>query len=144
MFNLEIDERISVWVNHRNNLETAQDPLQECWDFWKLAPFVPHNNKVDPFHQRGWPTPWEIIKENKYDEFTKALIIAWTLKLTDRFRDSPIQINFFVDKLNFRQYTLVFVDNKWIINYHDEHPILVSNFSDSLLLQNSIEILRPR
>lgn len=144
MFNLETDQRITAWVDHRKHLDYSQDSLQECWEFWKPAPFIPHNNKIDPFFPRGWPTPWEILKENKYDDFTKSLMIAWTLKLTEKYKDFDIQIKFFVDNNNFRQYTLVFVDNQWIINYHDEYPILVSNFDNSLTLQNSIEILRPR
>jgi hypothetical protein len=144
MFNLETDERITAWVDHRNFLEISNSALQDCWNFWKSAPFIPHNYKIDPFYQRGWPSPWEIIRENKYDDFTKSLMIAWTLKLTEKFKNYDVQIKFFVDKLNFRQYTVVFVDNKWIINYHDEFPILVSNFDDSLMLQNSIEIARPR
>lgn len=144
MFNLETDERITAWVSHRKLLENINDALQECWNFWKSAPFIHHNHKIDPFYQKGWPSPWEIIRENKYDDFTKSLMIAWTLKLTERYKDINIRIKFFIDNVNFRQYTVVFVDNQWILNYHDEYPIQISNFDNSLILQNSIEIARPR
>ena len=144
MFDLDVDQRISTWVNHRNFLDNTDNSLQECWNFWKVAPFVPYNAKIDPYFQRGWPTPWEIIRDNKYDDFTKSLMISWTLKLTEKFKNSDIYIKFFIDNAQSRQYNLVFIDDNWILNYNDECPIHVSNLDQALIMQNLIEITRPR
>ena len=67
MFNQPVDVRLSEWVDHRKQLDESSDPLQEVWDFWHLAPFIPHNSEVDPHFQRSWPSPWKIIADNKYD-----------------------------------------------------------------------------
>lgn len=144
MFDLDTDSRISVWVDHRRSLDNAVDPLQECWEFWKSAPFVPYNRRVDPFFQRSWPTPWEIIADNKYDDFTKALMISWTLKLTERFKNSKIEIKSFVDSSVARQYNCVFIDNEWIINYDDYTPVHSSKLSKDINWENLISIDRPR
>lgn len=144
MFNQPIDERLTEWINHRQQLETAIDPLQDVWDFWHASPFTPHNRNVDPYFQKSWPSPWEIIECNKYDDFTRALMIAWTLKLTTKFKNAKIEIRTLVDKVYSKQYNLVCIDDMWIINYSDNGPALFSELDDSLRLENLIEIHTPR
>ena len=87
MFSYSVDQRLTEWINCRNTIDQIEEPLQYVWDFWHTAPFIPYNKNIDPFFQRGWPSPWEIIVENKYDDFTRALMIAWTLKLTKKFNN---------------------------------------------------------
>jgi len=144
MFDLDTNSRITCWVDHRHSLELSNDPLQECWEFWKLAPFIPYNRYIDPNYQRGWPTPWEIIADNKYDDFTKALMISWTLKLTKRFSNSRIEIKSFIDSSIAQQYNLVFINDDWILNYSDISPIHKNDLPKSLNLENLILIDRPR
>ncbi len=144
MFNQPIDERLTEWINHRQQLETATDPLQEVWDFWHVSPFIPHNRNIDPYYQKSWPSPWEIIEHNKYDDFTKALMIAWTLKLTTKFKNSKIEIRTLVDKLYSKQYNLVCIDDSWVINYSDNGPTTFLELDGSLRLENLIEIHAPR
>ena len=144
MFNQPIDERLTEWINHRQQLETAVNPLQDVWDFWHVSPFTPHNRNVDPHFQKSWPSPWEIIEHNKYDDFTKALMIAWTLKLTTKFKNSKIEIRTLVDKLYSKQYNLVCIDDSWVINYSDNGPTPFLELDESLQLENLIEIHTPR
>ena len=144
MFNQAVDDRLTEWANHRRKLDEVEDPLQEVWDFWHLAPFTPHNKSVDPYYQQSWPSPWEIIEENKYDDFTRALMIGWTLKLTKKFKDSKIEIRTLVDNARTRQYNLVYVDNQWIINYSDNGPVSEPEVSDSFRLENLVEVAAPR
>jgi hypothetical protein len=73
MFNLPVDERLSEWINHRRHLEETEDPLQDVWDFWHQAPFIPHNRNIDPYYQKSWPSPWEIIEENKLKNKVSSL-----------------------------------------------------------------------
>jgi len=140
MFDLSIDERLSSWAQFRNHIETAEDPFNEVWYFWKDAPFIPYNNAVDPYFQFGWPTPWDIIVHNKYDDFTKALMIGYTLKLTKRFEKNIIEIRTLVDKEKLMSYNVICVDNRWAINYNDNGPILMENIPDSFNVENLVEL----
>ena len=144
MFNQAVDDRLTEWANHRRKLDEVNDPLQEVWDFWHLAPFTPHNRNVDPYYQQSWPSPWEIIEENKYDDFTKALMIGWTLKLTKKYQSSKIELRTLVDSARTRQYNLLYIDDNWVINYSDNGPILLPEVPDSFRLENLIEVSAPR
>jgi hypothetical protein len=144
MFNQSVDKRLESWLAHRTQLEQSANPLQEVWDFWHTAPFVPHNQQVDPYHRQSWPSPWEIIAENKYDDFTRALMIGWSLKLTKRFCNSAIVIKTVVDNQNSKEYNLVYIDNAWVINYDDNGPISVDSLCESFGLENLIELDPPR
>ena len=146
MFDLDVEQRLSAWAQHRLSLENLKDleVMRQVWEFWKLAPFIPYNRKVDPFYQRGWPSPWEIIVENKYDDFTKALMIGCTLKLTSNFKNSSIEIKTLIDKQKGVPYNIVCIDSKWAINYQDNGPCPAENFEDLFLLENLIELKSPR
>jgi hypothetical protein len=144
MFNQAVDDRLTEWANHRRKLDEVKDPLQEVWDFWHQAPFTPHNRNVDPYYQQSWPSPWEIIEENKYDDFTKALMIGWTLKLTKKYQSSKIELRTLVDSSRTRQYNLLYIDDNWVINYSDNGPIPLPEVPDSFRLENLIEVSAPR
>jgi hypothetical protein len=140
MFKESVDDRLSSWSQHRINIETSSTPLEDVWNFWKDAPYIPYNNKIDPYHSRSWPTPWEIIIENKYDDFTKAVMIGKTLKFTKRFKDSAIQIRTYVDNSKNIMYNVVMIDELWIINYNDNGPVPVKDLPASFSLENLIEV----
>ena len=144
MFNQPVDSRLTEWADHRRELDDSEDPLQSVWDFWHRAPFTPHNRNVDPYYQQSWPTPWEIIVENTYDDFTKALMIGWTLKLTNKFKDSKIELRTLVDSNRTRQYNLLYINDDWVINYSDNGPIPSPEVPDSFRLENLIEVSSPR
>lgn len=144
MFNQPVDLRLTEWVNHRKQLDESNDPLQDVWDFWHLAPFTPHNKNVDPYYQQSWPSPWKIIEDNKYDDFTRAIMIGWTLKLTNKFQKSKIEVRRMVDNARRREYNLLYVDDTWVINYKDDGPVNVQGVAESLLLENIIELDGPR
>jgi len=144
MFNQNVDDRLSSWAQFRARLDESDQPLDEVWEFWKDAPFIPYNNRIDPFYQQSWPSPWEIIVHNKYDDFTKALMIGLTLKHTKTFKNSKLEIRSLVDNHNTAYYNVVCVDEEWVINYNDNGPILLKNLPDSFLIENLIELSTPR
>ena len=144
MFDLDPDDRISAWSHLRASLNDSATPLNDLIEFWQEAPFIPYNKNVDPFNQYAWPTPWDIIVENRYDDFTKALMMSWTLKLTNKFKDSKIEIKTYTDDEKNKVYNLVIVDNSSVINYNDNSLISVQELSDSIRLENLIEVHRPR
>lgn len=144
MFNKPPEDRISVWFKFRESIESSQSPLIDVCDFWRPAPFIAYNPNIDPYHFRSWPTPWEIIVENKYDDFTKTLMIGWTLKLTKKYSNSKIELRTLVDNEKPAIYNVCCVDEQWVLNYNDEKPILLSELPNNLLVENLIELTALR
>ena len=144
MFNLPPDERLSAWLKFRKQLEVSDEPLSDLVEFWHQAPFTPYNKDIDPYNHKSWPTPWEIIIDNKYDDFTKALLMSWTLKLTDRFKDTKIEIKTYIDNERKRQYNLVFIEDKSVLNYLDGTVSPPEIVPESFFMENIIEVQRPR
>jgi hypothetical protein len=144
MFKMSADDRISSWATLRAQIEICEVPLQRTIDFWNDAPFVPYNRRVDPFNPRSWPTPWEIIVENQYDDFTKALMMGYSLKFTQRFSNSAIELRTYIDNAKNLNYNIICVDDLWAINYKDNEPVLLQNLPDSFLVENLIEVKAQR
>ena len=144
MFSEDTDVRLSEWSQFRKKLETSTDPLQDVAHFWARAPFIPYNRRVDPYNQRSWPTPWEIIVHNQYDDFTKALMMAWTLKLTDRFKRTQIEIKTIVNHEGNSFFNLVVVDGSIVLNYTDGMVVNQEDIPDTFRYENLIEVLPPR
>lgn len=143
MFDQSVEQRLTEWINLRKNLDQLEDPLQAVWDFWHGAPFTPHNKNVDPYYQQSWPSPWEIIEYNRYDDFTRALMIGYSLKLTKKFHDSKLEIRTLVDPVSKREYNLLYVDH-WVINYNDNGPVYEDEIPSSFRLENLVEVTTPR
>jgi hypothetical protein len=142
MFTLSTEDRLSSWADHRASLEDSSDPLIAAFDFWSHAPFIPYNRNIDPYNQNSWPTPWEIIAENKYDDFTRSLMLAYTIKYTQRFKNSVIQVHTLVDNSRSICYNVVCIDDKWAID--DTGVISKESIPESLLIENLIEVDEPR
>jgi hypothetical protein len=140
MFKSPIDDRLSLWVKHRKDIEHSDFPLEDVWDFWKSAPYIQYNKMVDPFYQKSWPSPWEMIVHNKYDDFTKAVMIGSTLKLTNRYKDDNIKIESYIDKDKKTLYNIVNINDTWVINYSDNGPTLLKDLPDTVYLENSVEL----
>ncbi|NBO27822.1 MAG: hypothetical protein EBX47_06510 [Synechococcaceae bacterium WB8_1B_057] len=143
MFSLGIEERLEAWYKFRKSLSFSQDPLKETVFFWKNAPFIPFNHKIDRFNKNDWPTPWEIIIENQYDDFTKAIMIAYTLKLSIPYEDDMILIKTLVDKEK-RVYNVVEVADNWVLNFCDSNVLRISEIPDSFMVENQVELIVPR
>jgi len=143
MFELNSDDRLSAWSNLRKQIDLSNTPFQDVILFWNKTPFVGHNHKIDPFYPASWPTPWEIIIDNRYDDFTKAIMIGYTLLLTEKFKNSKIKIKTLVDKDLKRLYNVVNIDNTWVLNYDDTRVVPIDSMPN-LYLENLVELTRPR
>ena len=118
MFDKKLEDRIRTWREFRISLETSETPFDDVIDFWNTAPMS--SIACDPYDRNTWLTPWEMIKENKYCEFTKILAIYYTLQLTDRFSQSRFEIHIVLDKKESVMRHLLFVDNQAIGYYYDK------------------------
>ncbi len=138
MFKLDTDLRLSKWTELRTRVESSETPFNDVCEFWNSAPYTPYNRRIDPYYQKSWPTPWEIISENQYDDFTKAIMIAWTLRYTARFRNDHIDIRTYVDKDRTCVYNVVVIGNK-ALNFSDSEPVDIADIDLDFMLENLIE-----
>jgi hypothetical protein len=144
MFHKSPDERLSDWSNFRKELDNLNDPLTALAEFWNDAPLVIHNHKIDPYKPKSWPTPWDLIVENKYDDFTVALMIAYTLRLTKKYKNDTIEVRTMVDSKKTKLYNLVYVNNVDVLNYERAAVVKVQQIDENLYLENLINIIFPR
>lgn len=144
MFNKSSDERLSDWSDFRKKLATDSDPLNSLASFWSNAPRIIHNPKIDPYNPKSWPTPWELLHENKYDDFTLALMMGYTLKLSERFKDDNIEVKTMVDSQKTRLYNLVYVNETDVLNYEPAGSVKAQDLDSELYLENIVEIVYPR
>jgi hypothetical protein len=143
MTDLSVDQRLSAWVELRKRIDEVDSPFEAVVDFWKDLPFVAYNKNIDPYNQRSWPTPWDIISENIYDDFTIALMTGYTLLLTKKFADSRVEIKTMVDKNKTKLYNLVYLDDNTVLNY-EQGPVKAQDIPDSFRLENLVILHRPR
>jgi len=116
MFNKPYEERLNLWRQFRNKLETAEDPIQDTIDFYSGAPSVTLN--ADPWDQSTWPDPWELLKDNEYCQFTRVLGICYSLQLTDCFKGSRFEIHIYTDSK--KGYVYLLSVNNHVIGWKDE------------------------
>jgi len=139
-----VEDRIDAWARFRRSLTLSLDPLNEVSKFWSDIKTIPYNRAVDPYNQNSWPTPWEIIADNCYDEMTLAIIIGYTIKLIDKFANSRVEIRTLVDSTRTRLYNLVYVDDQFVLNYMRGEIVVTQDIPDSFFLENLVELARPR
>ena len=144
MFKEEADERLHLWFEFRQSLENSNTPLQDVVDFWDPSPRIPHNSLIDPNYPRAWPTPWEIIERNKYDDFTLVLMMGWSLLLTSRFKNSEIEIRIIIDDTQSRVYNVLCVDNLWALNFKDHVVVELNSIPSLYRVENIVPLKRPR
>jgi len=144
MFKKPLDERLTEWSELRKSLDNLDDPLTKVLEFWNGAPAVNYNHKVDPYNIKAWPTPWEIIVENRYDDFTLALMIGYTLKLSNRFKSDQITIKTMVDYPKTKLYNLVYINENKVLNYDKNCVVNCQDIDPNLYLENQIEVIFPR
>jgi len=144
MFELSQDERLSAWSDFRKALTHRENPLESTAKFWANAPMIAHHHKVDPYDFKHWPTPWDIIVENRYDDFTLALMIGYTLKLSEPFKNHQIEVRTMVDYSKTKLYNLVFVNGIDILNYTPGEVVNTQDIDQTLYLENMVQVIFPR
>jgi hypothetical protein len=144
MFKTEPDQRLSRWSEFRKTLDSSNDPLDDVAKFWQSAPLISYHSKIDPYYTRQWPTPWEIIYENQYDDFTLSLMIGWTLLLTEKFKTAKIEIKTLVDDTAKRLYNVVCVNDQWALNFIDGETVPLDKVPSLYRLENLVPLERPR
>jgi hypothetical protein len=71
-------------------------------------------------------------------------MMGYTLLLTDRYKDSTIEIKTLVDTTKNRLYNVVYVDDTWVLNYSDTEVVTADNVPSLYNLENLVNLERPR
>lgn len=137
MFSENYERQFVVWKRLRNKIEKSTDPFGETISFWSMAPLV--NKHLDLFRFKDWPAPWDIIKEGKYDDLTKNIMIGHTLKLTKRFMNDPVEIRCYLDMNKKVVYNTCYIDNK-ILNYPYGEITNDNELSKDIVLQTVVPL----
>ena len=144
MFHKSPDERLSAWKSLREHVNDADNPLETVAEFWSNAPLISYNHLIDQYNPKSWPTPWEIIVETRYDDFTLGVMIGYTLKLTEKFANSKIEVRTMVDENRTKLYNLVYIDDNMVLNFDKWQAITSEKIPNSFLLENLVNISMPR
>jgi hypothetical protein len=96
-----------------NTIET----LLSVQQFWEKVPLVHWCTDVD--NPNTWLTPWEIIEEDTYSKSTLALMMYWTLVLSNdkKWNDSNLQLKLVQTLTEQEIFMVLIVDGKWLMNY---------------------------
>jgi hypothetical protein len=113
VFDLYGNERLTEWKHVRDNLENSDTALDDVAEFWGRAPFV--FQYLDPDNRLGWPDPWKLILDGKYDDLAICLGMLYTIRLTDRFKSTKTEILEVLDSKE-KRFILVVNDEK-VLNW---------------------------
>lgn len=128
MFKLYGTDRLAEWRNFRLQLETSNNPLQEVAEFWGNAPFV--NQYLNPDNTKGWPDAWHLVLDDKYDDLGVALGMLYTVKLTQRFMNTPCEIHTSTPLKETTPRFMLVVDGEWILNWEYKSVIRKETFPE--------------
>lgn len=106
--------RLRAWHNLKEFLKDADLPniCIEVDKFWQKAPLSAHY--LHPADVEDWPNPWELINDNTYCYYGRALGMIYTLMLLGIYDIDFIEA---IDD-NSEYVALVLVDNaKYVMNY---------------------------
>lgn len=117
IFLFDYEYRLRSWAELRKNLKEL-DLAQRCIEidrFWQRAPMIDHYLHPDLMDE--WPTPWQLINDNMYCEYARALGMIYTFFLLDT---KNIELVDAKDD-NSNEIVLVLVDSaKYVMNYWPE------------------------
>lgn len=134
IFYESFENRVEFWYSFREKLEKHPDPLNETIRFWNQAPIS--YLSCDPFDQSTWLSPWDLLEENNYCEFSKILAIYYTLSLTDRFKDSYFEIQVIKDT-DAHELKYILIMDEFVIGYLYDKAILQTQISSKINIQAS-------
>jgi len=106
--------RLRSWVDLRNKLLRLSNSeiAVEIDRFWQTVPLT--NHYLHPDFIKDWPDPWQLLSDNTYCYYARALGMIYTLLLLG---NKDIDLVDAVDD-NSNEVVLVLVDDaKYVLNY---------------------------
>jgi hypothetical protein len=128
VFILDYEIRLRSWVDLRNKVSRLRllDQVLEIDNFWQRVPTQNHYLHTD--YIKDWPNPWQLLSDNTYCNYARALGMIYTLLLLG---NKNIDLVDAVDD-NSNEVVLVLVDDaKYVLNYWPDTVVNnhISNFT---------------
>lgn len=135
IFLLDFPAKLKYWVNLRKEC-TDLDTMNRCIaidNFWQNVPLV--NHYLHPDFIKDWPNPWELLNDNTYCYYARALGMIYTLLLLG---NKDVELVEAVDDNN-NEVVLVLVDkSKYVLNYWPN--MVVNSHITDFKIKKSLDI----
>lgn len=135
VFILDYPYRLKSWSTLRSkilSLPTSEKCI-EIDNFWQRVPLINHYLHTD--YIREWPDPWQLISDNTYCNYARALGMIYTLILTDTKNIALVEAK----DDNSNEVVLVLVDNaKYVLNYWPD--TVVNNHINDFVITRTLDI----
>lgn len=141
VFFLDYYTRLREWFKLKESL-ADKDIATICVEvdkFWQQAPISTHY--LHPSDVVDWLTPWELLNENNYCYYGRALGIVYTLLLLG-IKDIDL-----VEGIDYNEenVVLVLVDNaKYTLNYWPGSVLNINLSGVKILKKIDIDVLRKK
>ena len=135
IFILDYEVRLKSWVDLRNKLlrQPISDQIIEIDSFWQRVPLS--NHYLHPDFIKEWPDPWQLLFDNNYCNYSRALGMIYTLLLLGI---TKLELVTAIDD-NSNEVVLVLVDNaKYVLNYWPD--TVVNNHIESFKITRTLDI----
>jgi len=132
--------RLRAWHTLKESLQNADTETicVEVDKFWQRAPISSHY--LHPADVVDWPSPWELISDNTYCYYARALGMIYTLMLLGINNIDFIEATDY----NSENVVLVLVEKKYVLN-HWHNSVLTNKLSDFAITKRiSIESLESK
>ena len=118
IFHGDYTERLTAWSQFRDRLETDDTALQLTLQLYQQCPLT--HTKTNFFDKGTWPQAWNLIEKNDYNTVDRLLGMWYTLRLTDKYVQTKIDLLQCVEKNkismdNTVSYHTLAVDNQYIV-----------------------------
>tara|TARA_E500000178_G_scaffold55092_1_gene51352 strand:+ start:1317 stop:1742 length:426 start_codon:yes stop_codon:yes gene_type:complete len=118
MIQLKFEERVKVWKDLRDELESHPRPFHRIVEFCNKLPVS--SKKVNPYDPTTQTLPWHLLEQGSFCEYEIAQLCAYTLQLTDRFSEAHVEIHISKDIENNEEMYLVCLDRSIVLGYRSE------------------------
>lgn len=132
MFDLNYQDRVRAWRNFRLEVSWLDRELilDRTAKLWATAPMaMPHLAFDLP---ETWPSPWDLISWDRWDEVGINLGIYYTLFFTNRFDKRDLDVVIYNNKESSTIMPTVDVYNKYTLNWSSGMVVNTSIVSDSV------------
>lgn len=131
IFLFDYPYRLQAWAKLRDTVRecSLEEKCQLIDKFWQQAPLVNHYLHTDFIDE--WPDPWQLLADNNYCYYARALGMIYTLYLSDT---KNLELVLAKDD-NSNEVVLVLVeDAKYILNYWPD-TVLNNNIKDFSIIK---------
>lgn len=114
VFDRHGNDRLTAWKEFRDRLEISSTPMEDVATLWSRAPFV--SSYLNPQNPAEWPDPWHLIAEGRFDELAIVVGMLYTIKLTQRFMNSELEIHTSTLPTEKEARYILIVDKQYVLN----------------------------